>query len=94
MTHPNVVVLLLHCVGLVVRLRLLPGFIASDECEPILDELLNSLPWHQETVVDGDDTYQQPRLTAWLGEHPYSYSGVTHPPNTEVSGTAVYSVVM
>lgn len=64
-------------------LRLMPDFIAADECKPVFDELLNTLPWQQETVVDGDETYQQPRLTAWIGEHPYSYSGITHPPNNE-----------
>ena len=67
------------------RLRLMPGFIAADECKPLFDELLNSLPWQQEAVVDGDETYLQPRLTAWLGELPYSYSGVTHAPNSEVN---------
>ena len=70
---------------IVVRLRLMPDFIAADECKPVFDELLNTLPWQQETVVDGDETYQQPRLTAWIGEHPYSYSGITHPPNNEVN---------
>ena len=65
----------------------MPGHIAASECQSVFDELFNTLPWQQETVVDGDETYQQPRLTAWIGEHPYSYSGVTHPPNTEVSRT-------
>lgn len=64
-------------------LRLMPGFIAADECEPIFDELLNTLPWRQETVVDGDETYQQPRMTAWFGDLPYSYSGVSHPAFTK-----------
>jgi len=63
----------------------MPRFIAADDCVTIFDELLDALPWHQETVADGDETYQQPRLTAWIGEHPYSYSGVSHPPNTEVN---------
>ena len=71
---------------LVARLRLTPQFIAVDDCESIFNDLLNTLPWKQETVVNGDETYQQPRLTAWLGEHPYSYAGVTHPPYTEVNG--------
>ena len=63
----------------------MPGYIAADECETLFDELLNTLPWRQETVVDGDETYQQPRMTAWFGEHPYSYAGVSHPPYTEVN---------
>jgi len=62
----------------------MPGFIAANECEPIFDELMSVLPWQQETVVDGDETYKNPRLTAWIGEHPYSYPGITHPPNNEV----------
>jgi len=63
----------------------MPGFIAAGECESVFDELMNTLPWHQETVADGDTTYQQPRMTAWIGEHPYSYSGITHSPNNEVN---------
>jgi len=69
----------------------MPGFIAADECKPVFDELLSTLPWQQETVVDGNETYQQPRLTAWIGEHPYSYSGVTHPPNVEVGEQIIVS---
>jgi len=76
----------------VARLCLTPGFIVADECKPVFDALLNTLPWHQETVVNGDETYQQPRLTAWLGEHPYSYAGITHPPNNEVNEKNVMSV--
>jgi len=75
----------------VARLCLMPGFIAADECKPVFDELLSTLPWQQETVVDGNETYQQPRLTAWIGEHPYSYSGVTHPPNVEVGEQIIVS---
>jgi len=75
----------LFCV-LVARLRLIPRFVAAEECDAIFDELMNSLPWQQETVVSGDETYKQPRLTAWFGELPYSYAGITHPPYTEVCG--------
>ena len=72
------------CALLMIRLRLIPGFIAADECPSICDELMNTLPWQQETVVNGDETYVQPRLTAWFGDLPYSYAGVSHPPYTEV----------
>jgi len=75
---------ILVCALSTVRLRLIPGFIAADECQVICEELANTLPWQQETVVNGDETYLQPRLTAWFGNLPYSYSGVTHPPYTEV----------
>jgi len=71
------------------RLRLMAGFIAASECESVFDELVNTLPWHQETVADGNESYQQPRMTAWIGEHPYSYSGITHSPNNEVNGKMV-----
>jgi len=79
-------VIVLGIFHVVVRLRLMPEFIAADERKPVFDELLNTLPWQQETVVDGDETFLQPRMTAWIGEHPYSYAGITHPPNEEVNG--------
>lgn len=88
-------VTLLSCLWLVldvVRLRLILGFIAADECQSLFDELFDTLPWQQETVVDGDETYLQPRLTAWIGEHPYSYTGITHSPNTEVNGSMVVTL--
>ena len=80
--HVNISVCV--CTLLTVRLRLIPGFIAADECQTICEELTNMLPWQQETVVNGDETYLQPRLTAWFGDLPYSYSGIRHPPYTEV----------
>ena len=47
-------------------------------------DLNAELPWRQRSDVKNGEEYLQPRLTAWFGEHPYSYSGVTHESRTEV----------
>lgn len=75
------VFLMLFCFN---RLRLIPGFIEPAECDILLQKLISELPWHQETVVRPDEVYVQPRMTAWFGDLPYSYSGITHPTNNEV----------
>jgi mRNA N1-methyladenine demethylase len=66
------------------RLRLIPGFIEPEECDMLLQKLLHELPWQQETVERPNEVYLQPRMTAWFGDLPYSYSGITHPTNNKV----------
>ncbi|KAK2146156.1 hypothetical protein LSH36_628g02031 [Paralvinella palmiformis] len=65
------------------RLRLFTNFIDQKECQEIHDQLLQELPWRQKTEQRNNDVYQQPRLTAWYGEHPYSYSVYKHESNTK-----------
>lgn len=58
------------------------NFFNPKESEEIFAQLLNEIPWQQMTdKIDGVE-YQQPRLTAWFGEQPYSYSGITWQPNS------------
>ncbi len=76
----------LHYVYSFCRIRLFPQFIEDKERDWIYDQLFHELPWRQRSDVDKDGvTYLQPRLTAWYGDFKYSYSGVTHDANTEVS---------
>ncbi|XP_076970575.1 alpha-ketoglutarate-dependent dioxygenase alkB homolog 3 isoform X2 [Tamandua tetradactyla] len=63
------------------RLRLYPGFVDLKEADWILEQLLQDVPWKQRTGIREDITYQQPRLTAWYGDLPYTYSRVTMEPN-------------
>ena len=67
------------------RIRLFPGFIGSEECEQVYEDLFSELPWRQRSDVKNGETYLQPRFTAWFGDHPYSYSGVRHEANIQVS---------
>ncbi|XP_073072543.1 alpha-ketoglutarate-dependent dioxygenase alkB homolog 3 isoform X5 [Manis javanica] len=68
------VILVSACHG---RVSLYPGFIDIKEADWVLEELCQDIPWKQRTGIRENVTYQQPRLTAWYGELPYTYSGVT-----------------
>ncbi|XP_037695382.1 alpha-ketoglutarate-dependent dioxygenase alkB homolog 3 isoform X2 [Choloepus didactylus] len=70
------------------RLRLYPGFLDLKEADGILEQLLQDVPWKQRTGIREDITYQQPRLTAWYGELPYTYSRITMEPNPHVTRRA------
>ncbi|XP_036747587.2 alpha-ketoglutarate-dependent dioxygenase alkB homolog 3 isoform X2 [Manis pentadactyla] len=59
------------------RVSLYPGFIDLKEANWVLEQLCQDIPWKQRTGIRENVTYQQPRLTAWYGELPYTYSGVT-----------------
>ncbi|KAK3593874.1 hypothetical protein CHS0354_011479 [Potamilus streckersoni] len=65
------------------RIRFFPNFIEPDEAEWMFTEMHNELQWQQRSDVKNGKSYLQPRLTAWYGDLPYSYSGVTHMPNKE-----------
>ena len=71
----------------VCRLRFFPAFIDPKEADVMFHDLNAELPWRQRSDVKNGEEYLQPRLTAWFGEHPYSYSGVTHESRTEVCYT-------
>ena len=72
------------CVLAVYRLRFFPVFFDPKEAEWMFKELHDELPWRQRSDVKNGEEYLQPRLTAWFGEHPYSYAGVTHESLKEV----------
>ena len=66
------------------RIRLFPGFIDSKECQWMFEQLHAELPWRQRSDVKEGVEYLQPRMTAWFGDFPYSYSGVRHEGNNNV----------
>ncbi|XP_034869602.1 alpha-ketoglutarate-dependent dioxygenase alkB homolog 3 [Mirounga leonina] len=66
------------------RVCLYPGFIDLKEADWVLQQLCEVVPWKQRTGIRDDVTYKQPRLTAWYGELPYTYSRITMEPNPHV----------
>ncbi|KAJ8249073.1 hypothetical protein GJAV_G00230900 [Gymnothorax javanicus] len=65
------------------RLRLLPGFLSQAEADWVFTHLLNELPWSQKTNFRQGQAYEEPRLTCWYGEIPYTYSNSTLQANSQ-----------
>ncbi|XP_077452900.1 alpha-ketoglutarate-dependent dioxygenase alkB homolog 3 [Stigmatopora argus] len=65
------------------RLRLLPGFLPTQEADWMFSKLLAELPWSQKTNFRQGEAYSEPRLTCWFGELPYTYARSTLAANTE-----------
>ncbi|KAM8970668.1 alpha-ketoglutarate-dependent dioxygenase alkB homolog 3 isoform X2 [Sarcophilus harrisii] len=65
------------------RIRLFPNFIDSEEADWIFEQLCQDIPWKQRTGNREGMSYLQPRLTAWYGELPYTYSRITMEPNPQ-----------
>ncbi|NWU94472.1 ALKB3 dioxygenase, partial [Upupa epops] len=63
------------------RIHLIPGFIGSEQADWMFEQLLRDIPWGQRTHVRQDGSFEEPRLTCWYGELPYTYSRLTLPPN-------------
>ncbi|XP_048339721.1 alpha-ketoglutarate-dependent dioxygenase alkB homolog 3 isoform X2 [Sphaerodactylus townsendi] len=63
------------------RLLLIPDFIDAKEGDWMFEQLLQEVPWRQRTHIKQDLSYEEPRLTAWYGELPYTYSWLTLQPN-------------
>ncbi|XP_068117819.1 alpha-ketoglutarate-dependent dioxygenase alkB homolog 3 [Hyperolius riggenbachi] len=59
------------------RLRLFPAFIDPKEADWMFEQLHQELPWRQKSNVGPEGPYQEPRLTCWYGEVPYTYSRST-----------------
>ncbi len=58
----------------------LPSFLVQEEAERLMSELIHSVKWEQRSVTIFGRLVPQPRLTAWIGESTYRYSGMTlHP---------------
>ena len=74
------------------RLRFFPNFIETPEADEMYGILFHELPWKQKNDIKNGVEYPQPRLTAWCGDVPYSYSGVTHQPDTKVH-THIYTYI-
>ncbi|NP_001003511.2 alpha-ketoglutarate-dependent dioxygenase alkB homolog 3 isoform X1 [Danio rerio] len=66
------------------RLRLIPGFLLQEEADWMFSKLLAELPWSQKTNYRMmGDAYEEPRLTCWYGELPYTYSRSTMEANAQ-----------
>jgi alkylated DNA repair dioxygenase AlkB len=46
----------------------------------VLRRLIEETPWRQESIVVYGKRHLQPRLSAWYGKRPYTYSGITLEP--------------
>ncbi|XP_072448770.1 alpha-ketoglutarate-dependent dioxygenase alkB homolog 3 isoform X1 [Chiloscyllium punctatum] len=56
------------------RLYLKPGFIDPKEADWMFEQLYAEIPWKQKSNIREGRSYQEPRLTAWYGDLPYTYS--------------------
>ncbi|MGU3792951.1 alpha-ketoglutarate-dependent dioxygenase AlkB family protein [Vibrio diabolicus] len=58
-----------------------PYFLSHLEADHYFDQLLKTLPWHQEPITMFGKSVLQPRLQAWHGDAAYTYSGLTMQPH-------------
>ncbi|XP_068169150.1 alpha-ketoglutarate-dependent dioxygenase alkB homolog 3 isoform X2 [Antennarius striatus] len=73
------------------RLMLQPRFLPPEEADWTFSKLLAELPWSQKTNyrqgryhgLKTCQAYEEPRLTCWFGELPYTYSRSTMAANTQ-----------
>ncbi|XP_075358651.1 alpha-ketoglutarate-dependent dioxygenase alkB homolog 3 isoform X5 [Mycteria americana] len=63
------------------RIHLIPGFIDSEQADWMFEQLLQDIPWGQRTHIRQEVSFEEPRLTSWYGELPYTYSRITMQPN-------------
>ncbi|GFW77821.1 alpha-ketoglutarate-dependent dioxygenase alkB homolog 3 [Trichonephila clavipes] len=62
------------------RIIYLPNFMHELEAQEYMTILNNSTTWYDKNIVIHGQEYPQPRLVAWYGPLPYSYSGTTLDP--------------
>lgn len=55
------------------------------EADDMYNDFYHEIPWRQRHDVKNGESFLQPRLTAWYGDFSYSYSGIRHEANTDVS---------
>uniref|UniRef100_A0A8D2L6J7 Alpha-ketoglutarate-dependent dioxygenase alkB homolog 3 n=1 Tax=Varanus komodoensis TaxID=61221 RepID=A0A8D2L6J7_VARKO len=65
------------------RIHLIPAFLDLKEADWMFEQLLQEIPWRQRAHIRQDLTYDEPRLTAWYGELPYTYSRLTMQANPD-----------
>ena len=58
-----------------------PDFFSTEESEYFFNLLKENILWKQESMKMYGKQILFPRLTAWYGDKPYSYSGITFTPN-------------
>jgi alkylated DNA repair dioxygenase AlkB len=64
------------------ELRLFEGVLPRDQSATLFQRLTSEIDWQRESLFLFGRTVQTPRLTAWYGDAPYTYSGLTHPPRS------------
>jgi alkylated DNA repair dioxygenase AlkB len=62
------------------RLLYTPGFLSRPEADATFTEIQDTLAWEQRDVVVFGRRVAQPRLTCWIADFEYTYSGLTLPP--------------
>lgn len=65
------------------RLRLFTDFLQQEEADSTFSSLLAELPWSQKTNYRQGEAYEEPRLTCWYGELPYTYANSTMQANPQ-----------
>jgi alkylated DNA repair dioxygenase AlkB len=56
------------------------GFVPPDEAARAMSALRDEAPWTQRAVTLFGRAHPQPRLTCWMGDVGYTYSGLRWPP--------------
>ena len=54
-----------------------PHFLNEDEAYDYFEHLCQTINFDSRDIIIHGIAYPQPRLVAWFGPFPYSYSGVT-----------------
>ncbi|GFS91089.1 alpha-ketoglutarate-dependent dioxygenase alkB homolog 3 [Nephila pilipes] len=54
-----------------------PNFFCKEEADELMTILENSTTWYDKNIIIHGQEYPQPRLVAWYGPLPYTYSGAT-----------------
>lgn len=57
-----------------------PNWLASNQADTLFTSLREQTPWQQLPISMFGRTVMQPRLLAWYGDHPYTYTGLTLQP--------------
>jgi len=62
------------------KVRLIHNFIEPEETDWMFEQLKSEVPWQEKEIVVWGKKCMQPRLTAWFGDFPYTYSRLTLQP--------------
>eukprot|EP00794_Sanderia_malayensis_P012789 gene12789-14100_t len=62
------------------KLQLLRDFIKPEEAEWMFEQLQAEIPWQEKEITMFGKKMMQPRLIAWFGDFPYTYSRITLKP--------------
>lgn len=59
---------------------LIPGWLIPSVSDTAVADIEQAIPWRHETIKMFGREVMQPRLTSWMGDAPYTYSGRRHDP--------------